>query len=313
MKDQIDSSQAELKNNMHIRIGTRKSALAIAQAQEFADFLKLMDCSYEIITITTTGDKITDKNLYEIGGKALFLKEIEEALLRNEIDIAVHSFKDVPDKIPSKLQIAAVLERKIANDVLLSFNASSIQDLAPNAKVGTSSVRRKAILLHHRPDLQILSCRGNVTVRVEKFIQHQYDAIILAASGLQRLKMLDKHYCHVIEQNHMLSAVAQGIIALEIRKDDTQMLELCNMINHQETWDLVQAERGFLENMNANCSTPLAAFAQRINDTQVEANFLLASTDGLKIYRHHEIFNTSNGYEVGAKAAKIILSKSMYS
>lgn len=246
---------------MHIRIGTRKSKLAIAQAQEVANFLETMNYSYEIITILTTGDKIKDRNLYEIGGKALFLKEIEEALLQKTIDIAVHSFKDVPGHIPADLKIAAVLERKIANDVLLSFVGKDIASLPRNAIIGTSSVRRKAILLNHRPDLEILNCRGNVTLRVEKLMQKQYDGIVLAAAGLERLNIFDESYCQIIPQEQMLSAVAQGVIAVEVRSDDLPMLELCKTINHQMTWNLVKAERGFLETMNADCQTPIAAFA----------------------------------------------------
>jgi hydroxymethylbilane synthase len=293
---------------MHIKIGTRKSKLAIAQAQEVADLLTAMHHTYEIITILTTGDKIKDKNLYDIGGKALFLKEIEEALLRKDIDIAVHSFKDVPGQIPENLRIASVLERKTPNDMLLSFTANSIANLPQGAKVGTSSVRRKAQLLNQRPDLEILNCRGNITFRIEKLFARQYDAIILAAAGLERLNIVDPTYCNSIPEEQMLPAVAQGIIALEVRYDDLIMLEICKAMNHKMTWDLVKAERGFLETMNADCSTPLAALAKKIND-KVHCEFMLASQDGSNLHTYSEVFDIENGYETGAKAAKIILNK----
>jgi hydroxymethylbilane synthase len=294
---------------MHIRIGTRKSKLAIAQAEEVAQFLEKMHHSYEIITILTTGDKIKDKNLYDIGGKALFLKEIEEALLDNKIDIAVHSFKDVPAHIPQELKIAAVLERKTANDVLLCFKSNNIADLPYKAKIGTSSVRRKAQLLHHRPDLEILNCRGNVTSRIEKLMQQNYDAIVLAASGLERLNIWDPTYCNTIPEEEMLPAVAQGIIALEVRQNDTRMLETCQAINHQLTWELVQAERGFLEALNADCRTPVAALA-KIDGDKVNGKFMLAAIDGTELYTHSEVFNIENGYNIGTKAAQLLLGTS---
>jgi hydroxymethylbilane synthase len=221
----------------------------------------------------------------------------------------VHSFKDVPGQIPDDLKIAAVLERKMANDVLLSFVGGSIASLPKNAKIGTSSVRRKAILLNHRPDLEILNCRGNVTLRIEKLMQKQYDGIVLAASGLERLNIFDASYCNIIPQDQMLSAVAQGIIAVEVRSDDVLMLEVCKAMNHQTTWNLVKAERGFLETMNADCQTPIAAFATPKED-KVHAQFLLASRDGNLLHTYEETFDIENGYEVGVKAAKIILEKS---
>jgi hydroxymethylbilane synthase len=294
---------------MHIRIGTRKSKLAIAQAHEVAQKIGQLGHTYEIVTILTTGDKIKDKNLYDIGGKALFLKEIEEALLQNHIDIAVHSFKDVPAYIPPELHIAAVLERKSPYDVLISFKGSRIIDLPENAKIGTSSVRRKAQLLHLRPDLQILNCRGNITLRVEKFMLNQYDGIILAASGLEKLNIFDHSYCNIIPETQMLPAVAQGIIAIEIRKTDLNFLEICKEINHVATWELLKAERGFLEGMNADCQTPIAALAKQ-SGQQVEGQFLLASIDGKHMYTHREIFDIENGYDVGVKAANIIVQNS---
>ncbi len=291
---------------MLIKLGTRQSKLAIAQAQEVAHLLENLGHQCQIITILTSGDKIKDKNLYDIGGKALFLKEIEEALIAKQIDIAVHSFKDVPGQIPDDLLIAAVLERKSANDMLLCFNAKTIAQLPLNATVGTSSVRRKSILLKHRPDLNIVNCRGNITLRIEKFLNKDYDAIVLAASGLERLNIIDYTYCHMIPEKDMLPAVAQGVIALEIRKDDNPMLELCKLINHSPTWKLLAAERSFLETLQADCRTPLAALAKLV-DNKVHVSFMLATLDGANIYTHQAICDIADGREVGIEAAKKLM------
>jgi hydroxymethylbilane synthase len=296
---------------MRIRIGTRSSKLAIAQAYEVAQKIEQLGHECEIITILTTGDKIKDKNLYDIGGKALFLKEIEEALLQNHIDIAVHSFKDVPAHIPQGLQIAAVLQRNSPYDVLISFKGSRVIDLPQSATIGTSSVRRKAQLLRLRPDLQIINCRGNITLRIEKFMRKEYDGIILAACGLQKLKIFDYTYCHLIPEEDMLPAVAQGVIAVEVRQADLDFLEICRQINHIPTWDLIRAERGFLESMNADCKTPIAALAKRLGN-QVYGQFLLASTDGKLIHTYKEVFDIKDGYDIGVKAAKIILQDSSH-
>lgn len=313
---------------MHIRIGTRKSKLALAQAYEVAQKLEQLGHKYEIVTILTTGDKIKDRNLYDIGGKALFLKEIEEALLQNHIDIAVHSFKDVPAHLPNGLHIAAVLQRASPYDVLISYKGSRIIDLPQNARIGTSSVRRKAQLLALRPDLQILNCRGNITLRIEKFMRQEYDGIILAACGLQKLGIFDPAYCNLIPEEEMLPAVAQGVVAIEIRRatnqqiasrqtdrgqtaqGDLDFLEICQQINHAPTWELLQAERGFLESMNADCQTPIAALAKQLGN-QVLGQFLLASIDGKNIYTHREIFNIEKGYAAGSRAARLILQDSM--
>lgn len=290
---------------MHIKIGTRSSKLAIAQAQRAADLLSQLGHTYELITILTSGDKIKDKNLYDIGGKALFLKEIEEALLAKQIDLAVHSFKDVPGRIPAQLTIAAVLERKTPNDMLLSFDAKTIMELPHKAKVGTSSVRRKSILLHHRPDLEIANCRGNITLRIKKFLDKEYDAIILAACGLEMLGMIDPSYCSVIPHEEMLPAVAQGTVAIEVRKNDLQMIEICKNINHQLTWQLLKAERSFLKTLDADCRTPLAAFAQ-LDNNKVIANFMLADISGLNLRTYSETVLLKEAQALGIKAAKIL-------
>lgn len=290
---------------MHIRIGTRKSRLALAQVDEFTKLLK--NHTYEIIPITTSGDKILDKPLYDIGGKALFLKELEQALLENKIDIAVHSFKDVPAHLLQGLIIGGVLKREIPNDALISLKAQKISDLPQSSKIGTSSVRRKAQLLALRPDLEIIDCRGNVTSRIKKFKEGYFDAIILAAAGLKRLNIFDPTYCSIIPEEDILPAVGQGAISFEIRKDDERMREICNQTNHKHSWDLLRAERGFLETINGDCRTIVAALAKDINNNKAQAKFLYSKSDQIKLLTSLQTFDLADGYKVGARVARYLM------
>lgn len=290
---------------MLIRIGNRKSKLALAQVNEFTKLLK--NHTYEIIPITTSGDKILDKPLYDIGGKALFLKELEQALLENKIDIAVHSFKDVPARLPQDLIIGGVLKREIPNDALISFKAQKISDLPKGSKIGTSSVRRKAQLLELRPDLEIIDCRGNVTSRIKKFKEGDFDAIILAAAGLKRLNMFDPTYCSIIPEKDILPAVGQGAISLEIRRDDERMREMCDQANHKYSWDLIRAERGFLETINGDCRTIVAALAKDINNNKAQAKFLYSKSDQIKLRTSLQTFDIADGYKIGANVARALM------
>ncbi|MFP3035387.1 MAG: hydroxymethylbilane synthase, partial [Candidatus Tisiphia sp.] len=208
-----------------IKIGTRRSPLALIQTNLVVDQIKIHypNINCEIVPIITSGDLIKDKNLYDIGGKALFLKEIENALINSEIDLAVHSLKDVPCKLPSELMICAVLEREDARDVFVCLDYKSIEELPFASKVGTSSVRRKVLIQRKRPDLKIVTFRGNVDSRIKKLMQGDVDATILAYSGLKRLGLFDTQYCHLIEAKEMLPSVGQGVIAIEIRKNDNKM------------------------------------------------------------------------------------------
>lgn len=289
---------------MKIRIGTRGSKLALIQTNlvisEIRKHYKNADC--QIVEIVTSGDKITDKNLYDIGGKALFLKEIEEQLLDKKIDIAVHSLKDVPGILPQGLIIAAVLEREDPRDCFVSFKSNSILTLPQNAKIGSSSVRRKVIINQIRPDIEIVSFRGNINTRLEKLKSSQVDGTILAVAGLKRAGLFDDKYCFPIETDFMLPSVGQGIIGIEARQDDQNMLELCKQINHAPTWDLSIAERAFLSYLDASCKTPMAAYARYEND-KICANYMLASEDGSKISECNKIFSAASAYEQGVNAA----------
>ncbi|WP_342278360.1 hydroxymethylbilane synthase [Candidatus Tisiphia endosymbiont of Myopa tessellatipennis] len=291
-----------------IKIGTRRSPLALVQTNLVVDQIKIHypNINCEIVPIITSGDLIKDKNLYDIGGKALFLKEIENALINGKIDLAVHSLKDVPCKLPSELMICAVLESEDARDVFVCLDYKSIEELPFASKVGTSSVRRKVLIQRKRPDLKIVTFRGNVDSRIKKLMQGDVDATILAYSGLKRLGLFDTQYCHLIETKEMLPSVGQGVIAIEIRKNDNKMQEICNKINHFETWELMQAGRAFLEYLDADCKTPIAAYSTYIgNDILTE--FMLSDFDGSKIVFHSDISNPKDCKNFGIQAAKTLM------
>lgn len=294
---------------MHIKIGTRKSKLAIIQTNMVINAIKKhfpkIKCTS--VPITTTGDKITNKNLYDIGGKALFLKELEEQLFAKKIDLAVHSLKDIPGILPNDLTIGAVLERGDPRDCFVSLKYKSIDELPDNSSFGTSSVRRKVILHAKRPDLNIVPFRGNINTRLEKLKRGDADATILASAGLIRANLFNPSYCFPLDINEMLPAAGQGIIAVEIRKNDKNMQELCNKINHLPTWHLSLAERSFLSYLDADCRTPIAAFAS-FKDTEdnIEARYMLSDFDGTNIRYHKEICDISSASLIGITAAEKI-------
>lgn len=291
-----------------IKIGTRRSPLALIQTNLVVDQIKIHypNINCEIVPIITSGDLIKDKNLYDIGGKALFLKEIENALINGEIDLAVHSLKDVPCKLPLELMICAVLESEDARDVFVCLDYKSIEELPFASKVGTSSVRRKVLIQRKRPDLKIVTFRGNVDSRIKKLMQGDVDATILAYSGLKRLGLFDTQYCHLIETKEMLPSVGQGVIAIEIRKNDNKMQEICNKINHCETWELMQAGRAFLEYLDANCKTPVAAYSTYIGN-DIHTEFMLSDFDGSKIVFHSDISKPKDCKNSGIQAAKTLI------
>lgn len=292
-----------------IRIGTRGSDLALAQAHEVKDRLLGAHDDYydEDITIhifKTTGDSILDRNLSEIGGKGLFTKEIEEALLANEVDIAVHSMKDVPAILPDGLSIECVLPREDCRDAFLSLDYHHITDLPEGATVGTSSSRRQAQLLHARPDLNIVPFRGNVNTRLRKLEEGQVDATILAAAGLNRLG-LHEMIKSTISAEWMVPAVCQGVIGIECRSDDAHIIEVLEPLNDTNTAITSAAERAFLETLEGSCKTPLAALAT-LEGNSLTLNCLLASTDGKIFYRAHKEGDASDAGAMGVEAANDI-------
>jgi hydroxymethylbilane synthase len=247
-----------------IKIGTRGSPLALAQARETRERLikahGLDPAEIEIIAITTTGDRIKDRPLAEIGGKGLFTREIEEALVAGEIHLAVHSMKDLPAILPDGLTIAAVLPREDARDAFISLTAAAVEELKHGAVIGSSSVRRTAQVLRMRPDLKSIQFRGNVETRLRKLSEGVADATFLACAGLNRLGLADK-ITRAMPIDIMLPAIAQGAIGLEIREGDEVTRELLAAINHSPSEIAVTCERAFLKALDGSCRTPLAGHA----------------------------------------------------
>ncbi len=252
-----------------LRIGTRGSALALKQTNEFVAALAKAeswdlgdaDSHVEIVAIKTTGDTIRDRSLADIGGKGLFAKEIEDALLGGRIDCAVHSLKDMPSFLPSALAIVCHLEREDPRDAFVSPKAATLNELSRGAVVGTSSVRRQAILLNQRPDLKIINFRGNVDTRLRKLAEGQAEATVLALAGLKRLGLADKAR-HIFSIEEMLPSVAQGVIAIEVRAADTPVRERVAAIDHRATALAAALERAFLQTLDGSCKTPLAGLAE---------------------------------------------------
>ena len=248
-----------------LKIGTRGSPLALAQAYETRDRLRqafdLSDEAFEIIVIKVTGDAIQDRPLKEIGGKGLFTREIEEDLLSGKIDIAVHSMKDMPTIQPQGLVLSTYLPREDVRDAFVSPTLKGIAELNPGAVVGTSSLRRRAQLLNRRPDLQVVEFRGNVQTRLRKLSEGVAECTFLACAGLNRLD-LDEVPATPIETGDMLPAVAQGAIGIERRIDDTNTASLLDAIHDTETGHRLAAERSFLLTLDGSCETPIAGLAE---------------------------------------------------
>ena len=270
---------------MKIRIGTRGSTLAIVQCEWVRDRIRKHDPSAEVelVRIKTKGDKILDSPLSKIGGKGLFVKEIEEALLAGKIDLAVHSMKDVPAELPEGLILTAYPKREDPRDALVSLGHVSLAELPRAARLGTSSLRRAAQVLFRRPDLQIVPLRGNVDTRLKKLASGAFDAVILAAAGMTRLG-LRKEISRILEANEILPAVGQGALGLEVRKDNRAIIHLLSALNHPPTAAAVQAERAFLERLEGGCQVPIAGFA-RFEGTALVLEGMVAEVDGSRLLR----------------------------
>lgn len=281
-----------MNNGRPLKIGTRGSALALAQAEEVAKRLRAAhptlagEGAIEIKIIKTTGDKIQDRKLSEIGGKGLFTKEIEEALADGGIDLAVHSMKDVPTLLPDGLEIVAVLPREDPRDALFSRGGQAdggLAGLRAGAVVGTASLRRQAQVLAMRPDVTVVPLRGNVGTRLRKLEEGQVDATLLALAGLRRLGMAER-IDHVLEPEEMLPAVAQGAIGLEARSGDDQTLAWLAALSDQRSSHEVVAERACLAVLDGSCRTPIAALARHEADG-IWLRGLVAAPDGSKVVR----------------------------
>lgn len=267
-------------------IGTRGSKLALWQAEWIQSRLQQLapGVSVTLRKIKTSGDKITDVPLAAIGGKGLFVKEIEEALLREEIDLAVHSMKDVPTVLPEGLAIACVPEREDPRDVLISREGRRLDALPAGSRIGTSSLRRQAQLLHHRPDLQITMLRGNLDTRLRKVRDGEFDAIVLAAAGLKRLGWLDA-VTEYLPFSISLPAIGQGALGIEARQQDPFVQDLLRSLDHPPTHTAVIGERALLDRLEGGCQVPVAAHATLEGD-RLRLEGLVASTDGRRMIRH---------------------------
>jgi hydroxymethylbilane synthase len=294
-------------HNSLLRIATRKSQLALWQAEHVATLLRKAHpgLAIELVPISTKGDRIQDRSLAAIGGKGLFIKELEVALEEARADIAVHSMKDVP-KLPDGFVIAAVLPRADPFDAFLSAQAGRIEDLSPGARVGTSSLRRQAQLLNFRPDLKIEPLRGNVDTRVRRLDSGELDAIILACAGLMRLgwesrigARLDPRIC--------LPAVTQGIIGIECRGDATRTRTLLQVLDDAATRTVMEAERAFAERLGGSCQSPIAAYATW-EGTRLTLEGLVAEPDGSRLLRDSMTADAARPVELGAALADRLLA-----
>lgn len=294
--------------NRHIIIGSRASKLALVQAQLAVDKLKILypQLNLEIKAIKTTGDKVLDVALSKIGDKGLFTKEIEEALLRREIDLAVHSMKDLPTELPVDLKIAAVTERKDPRDVLISKGGMTIEGLPKGSKVGTSSLRRRAQLLHLRGDLKAIDLRGNLDTRIKKLEQGSYDAIILAYAGVKRLGL--ELNLSAIPVEDMLPQAGQGALGIEIRKDAKEIESLVKALDDPDAHFSVVAERALLLKLGGGCQVPIGVYA-KVHNNQISIKAGVFSLDG-KIALRDEITGFKEDAEaLGSKLAERILKK----
>lgn len=296
---------------MKVRIGTRKSQLALWQANYIANLInQIHGVEVELVKITTSGDKILDVPLAKIGGKGLFVKEIEDAMLKGEIDIAVHSLKDVPTQLPEGLDIIAITEREDPRDAFLSTKYKSLKDLPAGAVVGTSSLRRKSQIMKMRDDLIINDLRGNVDTRIRKLEEGQYDAIILAYAGLKRLG-LDSKASYIFSPQEMIPAVCQGFLGIEARVDDERIKKILEPINNQESFIRATAERSFLKTLEGGCQVPLGAYCE-IKDDFIHITGFIADLEGktfIKESLSEKLTNINQVKELGQRLANILLEK----
>ncbi len=277
-----------MKSPPALRIGTRGSPLALAQAEETRSRLAAAhpelgpDGAVETVVIRTTGDRELNRPLAEIGGKGLFTKEIDDALLEGRIDVAVNSMKDVPTWLPDGIVLTCMLEREDPRDGFLSPRAPNLAGLAEGAVVGTASLRRRAQILHRRPDLGVVLFRGNVNTRMRKLGEGRADATLLAVAGLRRLGM-DDALTSIMEPDEMLPAVGQGAIGIACRAGDDRVLALLAPLNHLSTLHRVTAERALLEVLDGSCRTPIAALARLAEDGTLALTGLIARPDGSEV------------------------------
>lgn len=293
----------------NITIATRASELALAQTELVRQQLLALQpgLSIEILPITTEGDKRLEVSLQKIGGKALFVKELQAAIMSGSADMAVHSMKDVPALLPKKTQLAAILEREDPRDVLVSQRGCEFAELAPGAKVGTSSLRRGAQCLAQRPDLEIVPCRGNVQTRLAKLDAGEFEALILAGAGLKRLHLTDR-VSQWLPTELSLPAVGQGALGLECHVDNTELAALLGQLNHQHTAVCVTAERAMNALLGGTCQTPIAGYATLTNDV-LRLQGIVARSDGSEVIYEHAEAPAAHATQLGQQVAEQLIGR----
>jgi hydroxymethylbilane synthase len=292
-----------------LRIGTRGSPLALTQTRWVEAEIQACHPGLvtELVIIKTTGDKLKDVPLAQVGGKGLFIKEIEEALLAGEVDLAVHSLKDMPAEMPPGCTLGAVPRREDCRDAFISHRYASLGELPPGGRVGTGSLRRRVQVLHRRPDLEVVHLRGNVDTRLRKLETEGLDAIILAAAGLLRLGLghIPKGY---LDESEMLPAIGQGALGLEVRVDDRKTLELLKPLNHMPTQVAVTAERAFLGRLEGGCVVPVAALGQ-LADGILSLEALISDLDGRRVLKDRLQGPPEDAAVMGRRLAEMLLER----
>lgn len=297
-----------------LKIGTRGSPLAMAQAHEVRDLLIKhypelgVVGAIEIVKISTTGDQVQDRALSEVGGKGLFSKEIDAAQLDGRIDIAVHSMKDLETHLVAGIELTAALEREDVRDVLITNKASGLDQLPPGSLVGTSSLRRQAQILHRRPDLKVSLFRGNVQTRLRKLAEGEADATLLALAGLNRLGKTDVA-TEILEPEVLLPAVAQGAIGITCRHGDEKIAALVRKLNHAPTMVRVSSERALLDALDGSCRTPVGGLAEYQADGSLRLRALVAKADGNEVYKTERAGPASDGVRMGEDAGQELKSR----
>ena len=291
-----------------ITIATRGSKLALWQANHISDLLRseYPDIEVQLLKIKTKGDKILDVPLAKVGGKGLFVKEIEEALLAKKADLAVHSMKDVPTELPEGLEVGIIPPREADTDSLLSVKYDSLKDLPIGAVVGTSSLRRQSQLLTLRSDLEIKSLRGNLDTRVGKLLAGEFDAIVVATAGMNRLN-LSAPKSEILGPPHFLPAVAQGALGIEYRVEDTEIQDILSFLHDEDTARQVRAERGFLTGLDGGCQVPIAAWSVLEGD-KIKLTGFVADIDGSSPIRLEKTGSADDAWELGTSLADDVLA-----
>jgi hydroxymethylbilane synthase len=299
------------ENMRKIIVGSRRSKLAMTQSQQFIDKLKekFPDLDIEIKEIVTKGDKIIDVQLSKVGGKGLFVKEIQQALFDREIDFAIHSLKDVPSVLPDGLTLGCIPPREIPFDAYVANNHVKLADLKPGSIVGTSSLRRGAQILAKYPHLEIKWIRGNIDTRLEKLRTEDFDAIILAAAGLKRMGWGDDIVTEYLREDTMMPAIGQGALGIECRSDDKELLDILNAVHDEEVKTCVTSERTFLSEMDGSCKVPIAGYATK-EGNEITFTGLIMSPDGKERYESTKV--GTDPVEIGKEVSDELKAQGAY-